>query len=121
MACILVIDDAPLLRTILRRFLETAGYEVVEAEDGLHGVDVYRQTRPQLVISDMVMPRQDGIATLQELRRLDPEVKVIAISGGQRTCEHNLLEEARSRGANATLAKPFGRETILGLVGRVLS
>jgi DNA-binding NtrC family response regulator len=122
MARILVIDDVNFLRQVVRRFLESAGHEVMEAEDGEQGVDVYQQDHPELVISDVVMPKKDGIATLRELRELDPLVKVITISGGGgRVGAHDWLEAARKQGANATLAKPFGREAIITLVERVLS
>jgi two-component system, chemotaxis family, chemotaxis protein CheY len=122
MARILVIDDASFLRAILRRFLESAGHEVIEAEDGEQGVGAYRQARPELVISDVVMPKKDGLATLRELRELNPQAKVITISGGgARVGVEDWLEKARAQGANATLAKPFEREVIVALVERILS
>jgi CheY-like chemotaxis protein len=121
MARILVIDDATFLRTVLRRFLESAGHEVVEAEDGEQGVDLFRLERPALVISDVIMPRKDGLATLRDLRELDPAAKVITISGGARTGDQDCLEAARRQGANATLAKPFGREVVVALVDQVLA
>jgi CheY-like chemotaxis protein len=120
MVRILIIDDSNFMRTVLRRFLEWAGHAVIEAEDGVQGVELYKQERPELVISDIVMPKKDGIATLRELRELDPQAKVIAISDGSRTGDQDYLAVARRHGANATLAKPFGREVIVALVDHIL-
>src|SRR5215831_11428878 len=85
------------------------------------GVAVFKSAKPELVISDVVMPKKDGIETVRELRDVDAEVKVIAISGGGRTCPQDCLKAAEKQGANATMAKPFRRETFLGLVEQVLA
>jgi two-component system chemotaxis response regulator CheY len=119
-ARILVVDDEPLVRDTLRLLLESAGHEVIQAEDGDGALALYPVERPDLVISDMVMPARSGLETIEELRRMNPAVRIIAISGGGRGGGLDQLEAAQQRGAAAVLAKPFRRAALLELVGRVL-
>jgi CheY-like chemotaxis protein len=120
MARILVIDDARFVRDVLRHFLEAAGHEVLEAEDGDQAIGIYQQQTPELVISDVIMPNKDGIETLRELRQINPQIKVIAISGGARSGNLDYLEVARKLGADAILSKPFSRALLLQVVDGVL-
>jgi CheY-like chemotaxis protein len=78
---ILVIDDDDLVRDILAE----AGYEVASAKDGGGGIESYRKQRPDLIVTDIIMPDQDGISAIVELRRLAPNIPIIAISGGGRS------------------------------------
>jgi DNA-binding response OmpR family regulator len=107
MARILVIEDEEQMRRLLRSALERSGHEVTEAQDGLAGVAAFRQSPTDLVISDILMPEQEGIQTIMELRRDFPEVKIIAISGGGSVGPQTYLAMARELGADATLTKPF--------------
>lgn len=84
MTRILVIDDEPQVRAMLRQMLEREGYEVVEAEEGEEGMRRYREQPVDLVITDILMPQKEGIETIRALRRTNPGVKIIAISGGGR-------------------------------------
>lgn len=107
MARILIIDDDPLVRQVLRDWLEPRGYEVVEAENGNVGLKLFKEKPAELVITDIVMPDKEGIETIRELRRDFPEVKIIAVSGGGQlmpgaTC----LTLAEGLGVERTLAKP---------------
>jgi two-component system chemotaxis response regulator CheY len=120
MARILVVDDEPLVRDTLRLFLESVGHEVIEAADGDRALALYPAEQPDLVISDLVMPVRSGLETIEELRRMNPAVRILAISGGARDGSVDHLDAARRRGAAAVLAKPFGRATLLDLVGRML-
>jgi DNA-binding response OmpR family regulator len=119
MARILVIDDEAALRDTMRRALEKAGHEVVVAEDGKVGLALYRDKPADLVITDIFMPGQDGFEIIRELRA-EGVVKVIAVSGGDRTGRLNLREHAQSLGARRTLAKPFELKALLGTVDEVL-
>jgi len=112
MAAVLVIDDDPRYRDMVRAMLEPSGYDVRSAKDGNDGIESFTVSRPDLVITDMIMPAVDGIETIQVLRALDPSVPIIAISGGSRS----VLMIARSAGAAATLAKPFDAERLLDAV-----
>jgi DNA-binding response OmpR family regulator len=117
---ILVIDDDPVVRGMLAEMLRREGYEVDEAEDGRAGMKKFREMPAALVITDVVMPEQEGLETLMQLRQESTTVKVIAISGGGRVGPDAYLNSARTLGADAILAKPFGHEELLDSVGKVL-
>ena len=118
---ILVIDDDPVVRGLLVEMLRRAGYDVDEAEDGRAGMRRFREQPAALVITDVLMPEQEGLETLIQLRHESPTVRVIAISGGGRVGPELYLNSARTLGAHAVLAKPFGREELLEAVTRVLA
>ena len=121
MAHVLVIDDESPVRTVLRYALEAAGHEVSEAADGREGMEAFARRRADLVVCDVFMPGQDGLETLRRLRRLDPAVKVIVMSGGSRSMPGvDFLRVARMLGAAAALAKPFGMAGLVALVAEVL-
>jgi CheY-like chemotaxis protein len=82
MARILVIDDERIIRTIVKHALEEDGHEVIEAGDGEEGIQLYRKNPTDLVVTDIIMPRKEGIETIKELRRNYPDIKIIAMSGG---------------------------------------
>ena len=81
---ILVIDDDPLVRRTMERLLQKSGYEVRLAVDGIEGLRAFRTQRPDLVITDIIMPQKEGLDTIRLLRTWSPDVKIIAISGGSR-------------------------------------
>ncbi len=120
MALILLIDDDLKIRKILRQMLEHAGYEVVEASDGKEGLHLYRERQPDLVITDIVMPKKDGLETITDLRIEFPGSKIIAISGGGRLDPEPYLELAEGFGADRLLTKPFGQEEFIKAVQDLL-
>ena len=120
MARILVIDDEELVRFTLKQALQKAGHEVVEAADGNDGIAVCRQSPVDLIITDIIMPEKEGIETIVELRRDDPDLKIIAISSGGRTGTTDYLELAQKLGARQVLRKPFGRQELLEAVQDIL-
>lgn len=101
---ILVADDEVAVCHILRRFLESKGYEVREAYDGQQCIDAYRQERADVVLMDVRMPGKDGLAAFGELRAFDPEVKVIIISAVH---EEELAHEILEQGAVDFITKPI--------------
>jgi len=122
MARILVIDDEELFRKMLRQMLEMAGYEVLEAADGSHGIALFREMPADLVITDIFMPEKEGISTIGELKREFPNLKIIAVTGGgnkRRGFEY--LQFAGKVGADCTLSKPFERQEILDAVKKLLA
>jgi DNA-binding NtrC family response regulator len=120
MAKILVIDDDVIVRETIIQILEDRGYQVVSAEDGKHGVASFRSEKPDLVITDIIMPEKEGIQTITEIRREKPDAKVIAISGGGRIGNTDFLKIAQKLGASEVIAKPFDPDDFLNRVGRCL-
>ena len=118
--CILLIDDDAMYRAMLRHMLEYEGYTVVEAANGREGVRRYRQAPTDVVITDLIMPEQEGIETIEILRRDAPEVKIIAISGGARGGHMDFLDMAKHLGAQQILRKPFAREELLQALREIL-
>lgn len=109
MAKILVVDDEVSIRTMLTHMLEQDGHEVLVAEDGEKGADLYRENLPDVVISDLVMPNKNGIDMILELKTEFPGLRMIAISGGGGiTGAFDYLPTAKLVGANTILKKPFG-------------
>jgi CheY-like chemotaxis protein len=120
MAHILIIDDDEQIRTVLRQLLEANHHEVTELADGTEAAEQCQQERPDLVITDLLMPEQEGLATIMALRRVVPQVKIIAMSGGGTYLDTDFLPVAQRLGADRTIAKPFGRQDILSLVQELL-
>lgn len=118
---ILIVDDDEQLRAMLRQMLERAGYAVDEAVDGIQAADAYAQHTPALIITDLLMPEKDGLETIVELRKSEPAIPIIAISGGGVTGRLDLLPAAKYLGAARTFRKPFERQELLdavaGLIG----
>jgi len=115
---ILVADDEAGVRTFLRTALEQAGYQVIEAEDGKQALNQARAGGVDLVVTDLVMPEQEGIETIQALRKEMPGIGIVAISG---RFEGPYLKMAGILGADAVLAKPVGAELLLATVAEVLA
>jgi DNA-binding response OmpR family regulator len=121
MARILVIDDEPEMRTILRQILEKAGYEVVDASNGREGLRRYSEKPADLVITDLVMPEKEGIETILDLKRKFSGVKIIAVSGGGQVGPRDYLKLAGELGALKTFAKPFSMGELLKAVQELLA
>ena len=111
MARILVIDDEPQVRRLLQIMLARAGHDVVEAADGMEGLAAVRARRPDLVVTDILMPNKEGIETIRELRREAPELPILVISGDPGSALY--LEIATMLGARAALNKPFRHADLL--------
>lgn len=117
---LLVDDDAAVLET-LRTGLLAAGHEVVGVADGMQAIAAVRDAGFDLVITDIVMPNADGIETILKLRRLQPDLPLIAMSGGGRAGTGDYLAIAAKFGAAATLAKPFSPRQLAKVVAGVLA
>jgi CheY-like chemotaxis protein len=120
MQTILLIEDDSQTRKLLKRMLNSAGYNVHEAADGREGVRLFEQNPADLVITDLVMPEQEGIETIRLLKQIVADVKIIAISGGGRIGPENYLSMAERLGAQRSLKKPIKREDLLTAVKEVL-
>lgn len=121
MAVIVIVDDDPTVRLIASELLRQDNHAVVEAGDGDEALRVIASLPVDLVVLDMLMPNRDGLETIGELRRLRPEIKILAISSGGRVGADNLLRTAMILGADDTLVKPLRLETFSRSVARLLS
>lgn len=121
MARILVVDDEQLVRATLRQMLEHAGHDILEAENGEAALETCDGAEIDLVITDILMPEKEGIETIIELRQQTPDLKIIAISGGDRGAQLDYLGMAERLGADSVLAKPFRRDQILQAVRDALA
>jgi CheY-like chemotaxis protein len=120
MATILVIDDDAAMRRLILRILKPTGHTLLEARDGAEGLAVLERHEADLVITDLLMPRKEGIATMREISARRPAVKFLAISAGGELRSPAFLEVAKVMGAEETLAKPFKPRALLDAVGRLL-
>jgi CheY-like chemotaxis protein len=130
MARILIVDDEEDVRIALKQVLERAGYEVTVAATGNEGLDVMRREGADLVITDVIMPGVDGIATAKQIREKYRDTRIIVISGGGRTAPdpyepdaistRSYLASASKAGADQTLTKPFDRDELLRVVQDLL-
>ena len=117
---ILVIDDEDLLRETIREMLEAAGYEVTEECDGAAGVRTFAESGADLVLTDIIMPKKDGIRTIWEIKQMSPNAKIIAMSGGVPGGPRSDLPLAETYGAQRSLQKPFTRAELLGAVAALV-
>ena len=104
---ILVIDDEPQIRSLIKTFLTRSGYEVDEAGDGIEGVERMKANPADLVITDLLMPKQEGLETIRQIRKDFPDVKIIAMSGGSQLTVMDFLPIAEKFGAVKVFHKPL--------------
>lgn len=121
MATILLIEDDELFRSTLAEALISQGYTVTQAADGDEGVKMFKLRPTDLVLTDVVMPNKEGIATVRELRRANPGLGIIAMSGGLASDAPLYLQLAGGLGADRTLQKPFPLPVLLQAVKEVLA
>ena len=115
---ILIVDDSALSRRTLRRILESAGYEVVEADDGMTALELYFLEKPSLVLLDLVMKGMYGIDVLVKLREMDPKALVVVASADIQSSTRKMVDEA---GALAFINKPFVSEQVIAAVEAALA
>jgi DNA-binding response OmpR family regulator len=120
LANILVIDDDPAMRRMIDRILTGAGHQVTEAVNGVDGMKKFRAAAPEIVVTDIVMPDQEGIETIMKMRATGSRIGIIAISGGGHGSAGDYLLAARGLGADAILAKPFRPDELTALVEHLL-
>jgi len=121
MARILVIDDQAHIRTLIEEFLTIERHTVDLADNGKVGIKMVELNVYDLVISDIVMPEQDGLAVIAELKRLHPSVKIIAMTGGTETLDiSDILDTSELLGADRVLSKPLDFTKLQAAVNEVL-
>jgi CheY-like chemotaxis protein len=120
MSKILVLDDEPSILLMIKKMLEKAGYEVIIASNGKEGMRLFESEKPDMVITDIIMPEKEGLETIFELRRMHPDLKIIAISGGGRISPDGYLPGAKLLGANMVFQKPLVQKDFLAAVASLL-
>ena len=120
MAVILLIDDNLALRTTIRKILVGLGHEVIEAGDGEVGLRLAAERTFDLIVTDIMMPRTDGIEAIRAFHRSNRSAKIIAMSGHKPDSDVDYLRFARTFGADAVLRMPFRSSTLLTEVERLL-
>jgi len=116
----LVVDDNLLLASLLKMMLEDEGYEAQFAGNGLEGYAHYLLFRPEVVITDLHMPKANGMELMKNIRKQDPGVKTIYMSGDMRPF-FPLLDEEKSRYPVSLLPKPFSKEELLNLLAKFVN
>lgn len=120
MAEILVIEDDNAVRELLRTVLTRAGHQVREAADGQAGIHSFRTAPADLVITDLIMPRKEGLETIIDLKQEFPDLNIIAISGGDRENREDYLKTAELCGAARIFHKPFEPRDLVAAVAELL-
>lgn len=122
MARILVVDDEPALREMVRQMLQRDGHQVDTAGNGVEALQRLNETRYDLMVLDMLMPGKDGIETTLETKKNFPGMKILAVSGGRRAISAQFnLQSASLLGADATLPKPFDWAALRTTVNKLLA
>lgn len=119
MRTILTVDDSPSMRQMVRATLESAGYGVVEAADGQEALDLARTRSVDLVISDVNMPRMDGIRLVSELRTL-PTYRLTPLLLLTTESSQDKKMEGKKAGATGWIVKPFNPSQLLATLGKLL-
>ncbi|HZK89397.1 MAG TPA: response regulator [Stellaceae bacterium] len=118
---ILVIDDDDRLRRLVEKVLTLGGHEVLAAANGAEGMAIFRKESPEIVVTDIVMPEQEGLGTIMMMRRECPKARIIAMSGGGRVGNLDVLGAAHALGSDEVIAKPFLPRDLLDLINRLVS
>lgn len=115
---ILVVDDAAFMRMMIKDILTKNGYEIVgEAENGLRAIEKFQELHPDLITMDITMPEMDGISAVKEIRKMDPNAKVIMCSAmGQQS----MVIEAIQSGARDFIVKPFQPDRVLEAIRKAV-
>ncbi|MEE9368531.1 MAG: response regulator [Pontiella sp.] len=117
---ILIIDDDPTIQNVFGQFLRGAGYEVLSAENGKVGMKIMQENRPDLIITDILMPEMDGLEILLQIRNEHDNMPIIAISGGMRALPINFLRQAKLFGACHVFEKPVPLNVLLEAIQTIL-
>ncbi len=120
MTHILIIDDEQPIRLMLRKLFESEGYTVTEASNGREGLKRYHENPADLIITDIIMPDKEGTETIMELKKENPAIKIIAMSGGGKNKPDGYLHTAKLLGAKQTFEKPIRKDALLEAIKKLI-
>ena len=115
---IMIVEDVATTRTLLRRILAQAGYDVIEVETAEQAIKLYRDEKPDAVTMDVFMDKLTGVGALQVILRLDPDARVVMCSSQH---DSGFIAETRKLGARGYLRKPFEPEAVRTAIADALS
>jgi len=121
MAGILIVEDENDLREMLKVSLSRRKYTVLEASNGKDAIVHFKPAVTDLVITDLIMPEEDGLKVIMRLREIKPSIKIIAISGGGKAGPASYLNLAKALGADAVYSKPFSVNEMIKKIGEMLN
>jgi CheY-like chemotaxis protein len=110
---VVVVENHAVLREVFAECLESHGFTVARAANGVEAMFQVRRLRPSTVVLDLLMPRQDGLETLREIRAFDASIRVVVVTG---VSDAALITQAQALGANALLKKPVDPEALIAAV-----
>lgn len=113
MALVLVVDDSSYARRIMRKNLEAAQHEVIEADGGIAAIETYFLKRPDVVLLDLTMEDLSGLEVLRKLREMNSKVRVIVVSADIQSSTNDLVREA---GATSFIGKPAASHELLAAI-----
>jgi len=117
---LLIVDDERPVSKLLGKIIEKEGFRVVEAGTGKECLDLYRESQPDIALIDIVMPDKDGISTIKELKSLNHQAKIIAMSGGLVFTPQAYLDEATEVGADFVFSKPIDNKLPMSAIKDLL-
>jgi CheY-like chemotaxis protein len=117
---VLIVEDDKELREMLKIALLRRGFTVLEAENGKDAITHFKPSLTDLVVTDLIMPEEDGLKVVIKLRELKPTIKIIAISGGGKVGPGSYLNLAKALGADAIYSKPFSINDLTAKIEQLL-
>lgn len=121
MTKILIIEDDPLMMETLKGVLEINGFEVLSASNGEQGLSAFYDEPTPLIITDLIMPKKGGLRVIAELKEENPQLKIIAISGGGSREADEYLNASKTLNVDIALKKPFKNEELLSAINKLLA
>jgi len=117
---VLIVEDDKELREMLKMMLKRKNFTVLEAENGKAAITHFKPTLTDVVVTDLIMPEEDGLKVVIKLRELKPSIKIIAISGGGKVGPGSYLNLAKALGADAVYSKPFSLNDLVEKIEQLL-
>ena len=120
MATILLVEDDELVRDMLSQVLARASHDVVQAPNGDEALSILQKYEPDIMITDIIMPKKSGITLISEVKNHHPNMEIIAISGGGRLDPMGYLDLSETLGASVSFEKPIDNSALLMAIDLLL-